>query len=102
MRFSARKGRLVADLIRGKKVDEALTLLRFCKRAAAKNCAKLVRSAMANAQDHKKLDVDSLYVKEIYVDEGPSMKRIRPRARGRVDRVIKRTCHATVVLGERS
>ena len=101
LRFSASKGRLVADMVRGKSVDEALTILRFSRRTAAKRTLKVLRSAIANAQDHKQMDTDSLFVKEIFFDDGPSLKRIRPRARGRVDRITKRTCHATVVLGER-
>lgn len=101
LRFSASKGRLVADLIRGKSVEEALVILRYCKRAAAKSTMKVLRSAIANAQDNRKMDTEQLYVKAVAFDDGPSMKRVLPRARGRADRILKRMCHATVVLGER-
>lgn len=100
--YSARKGRLVVDLIRGKKVGEAIALLTACKKAAAKVTLKVLKSAMANAADSKKLNVDSLFVKAISVDGGPMMKRWLPRCRGRADRLRKRSCHTTVVLAERA
>jgi len=102
LRYSARKGRFVADLIRGKRVDEAVALLETCKKLAAKTTLKVLKSAMANAADSKHLNVDELFVKTIYVDEGPSLKRWLPRARGRADRILKRTCHTTVVLATRA
>lgn len=102
LRHSARKGRFVADMIRGKRVDAAVAMLQTSKRAAAAVTLKVLRSAMANAADSKKLNVDDLYVKSIFVDEGPMMKRWLPRARGRADRICKRTCHTTVVLAERA
>lgn len=102
LRYSARKGRLVADLIRGKKVAEAVALLANCNKAAAKTTLKVLKSAMANAADSKKLSVDNLFVKQITVDGGPMMKRWLPRCRGRADRIKKRSCHTTVVLAERA
>ena len=93
LRYSARKGRLVADMIRGKRVNEAVSI---------RWTLKVLKSAMANASDSKKLNVDDLYVRTIFVDEGPTIKRWLPRARGRADRINKRTCHTTVVLAERS
>ncbi len=102
LRYSPQKGRLVADMIRGMRVDEAVAVLDSCKRAAAKSTLKVLRSAMANAADNKNLNVDGLYVKTIFVDGGPSLKRWMPRARGRADRIMKRTCHTTVILAERA
>jgi len=101
-RFSARKGRFVADMIRGKRVDEAVSILTVSKRAAAQSILKTLKSAMANASDSKNLNVDDLYIRTIFVDEGPTLKRWLPRARGRADRINKRTCHTTVVLAERN
>ena len=105
-RVGARKARLVADQVRGKAVEEALTLLDFSPRRIAKPIAKLMRSAVANAEeknnrDKAGIDIDNLIVHSIQVDEGPSMWRIRPRAQGRASWVQKRTSHITVVLAER-
>ena len=91
---------LVADLIRGKKSEEALNLLTFTPKAAAKIIIKLLKSAIANATQ-KKIDVDRLYVKVITVDQGPTMKRFMPRALGRATTIRKRTSHITIVLDER-
>jgi large subunit ribosomal protein L22 len=106
MRGSARKARLVADLIRGKGVEDALHVLEHSPRRAARPLAKLVRSAVANADqknDREKsgIDVDNLVIRSITVDEGPSTWRIRPRAQGRAYWIQKRTSHVTVVLAER-
>ena len=101
LRYSAQKGRLVADMVRGKRVDEAIALLEASKKAAAKKTLKVLKSVMANAADNQEMNVDELFVKKIYVNEGPTLKRWRPRARGRADRINKRTCHTTVVLAER-
>jgi large subunit ribosomal protein L22 len=106
MRGSARKARLVADLIRGKAVEEALHLLAHSPQRAARPVAKLVRSALANAgqkneREKRGIDVDNLVVRSIRVDEGPSSWRIRPRAQGRAYWIQKRTSHVTVELGER-
>lgn len=105
-RISARKARLVADQIRGRRVEEALALLSLSPKKAAKPIAKLLRSALANAEqrnerDKAGIDVDNLVVKSITVDEGPSMWRIRPRAHGRATWIQKRTSHITVELEER-
>ncbi len=101
IRVSPQKARLVIDLIRGKDVDEALTLLDLSSKAISKDIAKLVRSATANAENTKELDVDSLYVKSAFVDQGPMAKRMRPRAMGRGNVIKRRSSHITVVLAER-
>lgn len=98
LRFSARKGRLVADQIRGRTVVEAATLLRFGERDAAREIMKVLKSAVANAENNHGFSIDELYVQAAFVDEGPTFKRWKPRARGRVDRINKRTCHVTVVV----
>ncbi len=104
-RVSARKARLVADEIRGKGVEDALTILDLSPKRFAKPLAKLVRSALANAgeknsRDHAGIDVDNLVVDKICVDEGPSMWRIRARAQGRAAWIQRRTSHVEVVLAE--
>ena len=99
LRISARKTRLVADLVRGKHVEEAINILSFTPRAASEPVRKLIESAVANAEA-KDADVDALYVKEITVDEGPTLRRFRPRAMGRATRINKRTSHVTCVLAE--
>lgn len=101
LRVSPQKARLVVDLIRGKKVDEALTILAHTNKAVSKDVSKLVKSALANAENNMNLDMDSLYVKTAFVDAGPSMKRMRPRAMGRGTIVKKRSSHITVVLDEK-
>src|SRR5712691_10540885 len=98
VRMSARKARLVAEHIRGRSVPEARTVLAFTPRAAAREVEKVLRSAVANAEANHGLDGDDLYVSAAYVDEGPTLKRWRARARGRVARIRKRTCHITVRL----
>jgi large subunit ribosomal protein L22 len=100
LRMSARKARLVLDHIRGRSVPEARTILAFTPRAAATEIEKVLRSAVANAEANLGLDGDELVVHEAYADEGPTLKRWKPRARGRVNRIRKRTCHVTLVLGE--
>ena len=99
-RIAPRKARLVADLIRGKGSEEALSVLTFTPKAAARIIIKLLKSAVANAAQ-KKIDVDHLYVKTITVDQGPTMKRFMPRALGRATTIRKRTSHITIVLDER-
>jgi large subunit ribosomal protein L22 len=99
-RIAPRKARLVADLIRGKKSEDALNILTFTPKAAARIIVKLLKSAIANATQ-KKIDVDRLYVKTIAVDQGPTMKRFMPRAMGRATSIRKRTSHITIVLDER-
>ncbi len=101
VRTSASKARRVVDLIRGMRTDEAEAVLRFAPQAASEPVRKVLMSAVANAQHNDDLDRGSLWVSEAYVDEGPSAKRIRPRAQGRAYRVLNRTCHITVVVTER-
>ena len=101
VRISPTKARLVADLIRGKRSEEALNILTFTQKAAAKILIKLLKSAIANATQKKNIDVDRLYVKQITVDQGPTMKRFQPRALGRATMIRKRTSHIHIVLDER-
>jgi ribosomal protein L22 len=100
VRTSARKARLVLDHIRGRSVPEARTILAFTTRAAATDIEKVLRSAVANAEANHGLDGDELVVESAFADEGPTLKRWKPRARGRVNRIRKRTCHVTLVLAE--
>jgi large subunit ribosomal protein L22 len=102
VRIAPRKARLVADMIRGKSVDEALVLLQNTTRRASYFFEKLVRSAVANAAENDNIgaDVSELFIKKIYVDEGPTLKRWRPRAMGRATRINKRTSHMHVELEE--
>jgi large subunit ribosomal protein L22 len=102
-RTSAQKAGLVLDLIRGRDVSKALPLLQFSRKRVARDIAKVLRSAMANAQQKEGFggDVDRLYVKACYADQGPSMKRIRPAPMGRAFHVVKRTAHLTVHVAER-
>ena len=100
VRVAPRKAQLVADLIRDKRSEEALNILTFTKKAAAKILIKLLKSAIANATQKKNIDVDRLYVKKIAVDQGPTMKRFQPRALGRATTIRKRTSHITIVLDE--
>ncbi len=95
-RGSAQKARLVIDQIRGKKVEAALQILDVSKKRVAKTIGQTLKSAIANAENNYGMDVDTLVVSQAYVDEGPSMKRFRPRARGRACRILKRSCHINV------
>ena len=95
-RLSAQKARLVADQIRGKRVEEALELLSFSTKKGAPIIKKVLNSAIANAEHNQGLDIDELKVSTIFIDEGVSLKRIMPRAKGRADRITKRSCHITV------
>jgi large subunit ribosomal protein L22 len=97
--ISAQKTRLVADQVRGKPVGRALEILSFSNKKAAVLVKKALESAIANAEHNNSLDVDDLKVTTIYVDEGITLKRISPRAKGRADRISKRTCHITVKVG---
>ncbi len=103
VRTSAQKAGLVLDLIRGKDVNKALALLRFSEKSIARDISKVLRSAIANAQQKDGFggDVDRLFVKACYADQGPSYKRIRPAPMGRAFRVVKRTAHLTVEVAER-
>lgn len=98
--LSAQKARLVADQIRGKGVEDALDILTFSPKEAAQIIKKILESAIANAEHNEGADVDELKVSTIFVDEGTTMKRIRPRAKGRADRIFKRTCHITVKVAD--
>jgi large subunit ribosomal protein L22 len=100
IRMSPRKVKAVIDLIRGKKVNEALAVLANTPRAAAQPVLKVLKSAVANAENNMNMGQDNLYVAEIYANQGPTLKRIRPRARGMAYRIRKRTSHITVVLDE--
>ncbi|ELA9202983.1 50S ribosomal protein L22 [Vibrio alginolyticus] len=100
-RISPQKARLVADQIRGKSVDQALEILTFSNKKAAALVKKVLESAIANAEHNEGADIDDLNVAKIFVDEGPTMKRIMPRAKGRADRILKRSSHITVVVADR-
>jgi large subunit ribosomal protein L22 len=100
VRVAPRKAQLVADLIRGKGSEEALNILNFTRKAAAKILVKLLKSALANATQKKTVDIDRLYVKKVTIDQGPTMKRFQPRALGRATMIRKRTSHITLVLDE--
>jgi len=100
IRTAPRKARMVTELVKGKGVGDALNILAFTKKAPAKIVAKLLRSAVANADQMKNIDVDTLFIKEITVDQGPTMKRFRPRAMGRATIIRRRMSHITVVLEE--
>ncbi|MBU8809412.1 50S ribosomal protein L22 [Mycolicibacterium goodii] len=101
VRVSASKARRVIDLVRGKSVEEALDILRWAPQAASEPVAKVIASAAANAQNNEGLDPATLVVATVYADEGPTAKRIRPRAQGRAFRIRKRTSHITVIVESR-
>jgi large subunit ribosomal protein L22 len=98
--ISAQKVRLVADQVRGKGVEDALDLLAYSNKKAAHIVKKILDSAIANAENNEGADVDELKISSIYVDEGMTMKRLRPRAKGRADRILKRSCHITVKVAD--
>ena len=98
VRIGPRKARLVADLIRGKRSEEAMNILTFTKKAAAKILIKVLKSAVSNATQKKTMDIDRLYIKKITVDQGPTMKRFQPRALGRATTIRKRSSHISLVL----
>ena len=100
-RISPQKCRLVVDQIRGLPVEKAIETLVFSNKKAADLVRKVLESAIANAEHNEGADIDELYVSRTFVDEGPTMKRIRPRAKGRADRIIKRSSHITVMVAER-
>ncbi|MBA2312054.1 MAG: 50S ribosomal protein L22 [Actinobacteria bacterium] len=99
IRVSPNKARQVTNLIRGRHVDDARRVLRFSERAAARPLAKVLESAIANAEHNRELPGDELVVVRTWVDEGPTLRRFRPRAMGRATRIRKRTCHISVVVG---
>ena len=98
--ISAQKGRLMADLIRGMPVGKALDILRFNTRKAAAIFHKILESAIANAEQNEGADIDELKISTVYVDDGPTQKRVRARAKGRANRIIKRSCHITIKVAE--
>ena len=100
IRVSPQKARLVADVVRGMNADQAITTLKFMPKKAAGILRQVIESAVANATQNDQVDVDSLFIKKITIDGGPSLKRIRPRAMGRATGIIKRTSHITVILDE--
>ena len=99
-RLSAQKARLVADQVRGRAVEEALELLTYSPKKGAVIIKKLLNSAIANAEHNEGADVDELKISTICVDEGTTMKRIKPRAKGRADRILKRSCHITITVAD--
>ncbi|HEU0197224.1 MAG TPA: 50S ribosomal protein L22 [Nevskiaceae bacterium] len=101
VRIVPQKARLVADQVRGEPVDRALSILKFSRTRAAGVVRKVLESAIANAENNDGADVDELRVSEIFVDQGPTMKRTLPRAKGRADRILKRTSHITVRVSDR-
>jgi len=101
VRISSRKVKLVIDLIRGKKVGEAIAILKLTPKAASPVVEKVLMSAIANADHNFNMDVEKLFVKETFVGEGPTLKRFRPRAQGRASQILKRTSHITVVVAEK-
>jgi large subunit ribosomal protein L22 len=100
LRISPQKARLVVDMVRGKPVSDALDILTFSTQKGAVLVRKVVESAIANAENNEGADIDELKVSEIYVNEGLTMKRIKPRAKGRADRIFKRTSHITVTVSD--
>jgi large subunit ribosomal protein L22 len=101
VRIAPRKVRLVIDLIRGKQVGEAIAILRHTPKSASPVVEKLLKSAMANAEHNYEMDVNNLVINEAFVNEGPTLKRFRPRAMGRASAINKRTSHITIVLSEK-
>lgn len=99
-RISAQKVRLVADQVRGKPVAAASDILVFSNKKAAALIKKVLDSAIANAEHNEGADIDELKVSQIFIDQGPTLKRLHPRARGRSDRILKRTCHITVMVSD--
>jgi len=100
IRITPRKVRIVINLIRGKNVNEALAILKYTPKSASPVVEKLLKSAIANAENNLSMNRDNLYVAEIYADQGPTLKRFMPRAKGSASRILKRTSHITVVLDE--
>ena len=100
-RISARKVKIVADLVRGKDVDEAISIMKFTPKASSEVLEKLLKSAIANAENNHEMKHENLYVAEIFANQGPTLKRIRPAAKGSAVRIRKRTSHITIVLKEK-
>jgi large subunit ribosomal protein L22 len=101
VRIAPRKMRIVIDIIRGKSVDEALAILKFTPKVGAEVVEKLLRSAVANAEHNYDMNVDDLVISEVFVDQGPTMKRIHPRSRGQAFRILKRSSHVTLVVADK-
>ncbi|MCD8316763.1 MAG: 50S ribosomal protein L22 [Eggerthellaceae bacterium] len=101
VRISPRKARMVVDLVRDKSIDQAREILQFSDKAASETVLKTLNSAVANAENNNHLPEDTLVIKSAFVDEGPTLKRIRPRAKGSASRIRKRTCHITIVVAPR-
>ncbi|MDE5285191.1 MAG: 50S ribosomal protein L22, partial [Buchnera aphidicola] len=99
-RASAQKLRLIVDLVRGKKVPKALDILNYAHKKSANLVKKVLESAVANAEHNNGIDIDQLKIKDIFVNEGSTMKRMMPRAKGRADRILKRTSHITVIVSD--
>ena len=102
IRIAPRKVRIVVDLIRGKKVGEAFSILKYTPKVGSKVVEKVLRSAVANAEHNYDMNVDNLFVSEIFVDQDSTMKRIHPRSRGQAFKILKHACHVTVVVKERA
>ena len=102
VRISSRKVKIVIDLIRGKSVAEAFAILQYTPKAASPMVEKVLRSAVANAEHNFSMSTENLYIKEVYVGEGPTLKRIRPRAKGSASQILKRTSHTTIVVAEKA
>lgn len=98
--MSAQKARLVGDQIRGLPVEKALAILTFSTKSAASVIKKVLESAIANAEHNESADIDELKVTTVYINEGPTMKRFKPRAKGRANKILKRTCHITIKVAE--
>lgn len=101
VRIAPRKVRIVIDLIRGKKIDDAFAILKHTPKVGAEVISKVLKSAVANAEHNYEMDRDTLVVKEAFVDQGPTLKRIHPRSRGQAFKILKRSSHVTVVVGEK-
>ena len=101
VRIAPRKVRVVMDLIRGKNMQDAFAILKFTPKVGAEAIEKVLKSAVANAENNFDMNEDNLYVSEAYVDQGPTLKRIHPRSRGQAFKILKRTSHITVVVAER-
>jgi large subunit ribosomal protein L22 len=101
VRISPRKARLVVDMVRGKKVTDAIEMMKFVPNRAAVDVERLLKSVAANAENNYDLDPNDLWVKAIYADDAPTLRRFKPKARGRVGRILRRSCHITVIAEER-
>jgi large subunit ribosomal protein L22 len=101
VRISPRKARLVVDMVRGKKVTDAIEIMKFVPNRAAEDVQRLLKSVAANAENNYDLDPNDLWIKAIYADDAPTLRRFKPKARGRVGRILRRSCHITVIAEER-